>query len=184
MKIKKLDAHDRFDFFTGQSFDIDKTVKDMVDRRPFGDHPFYIFGHKREIALDERIGLYNDDLRHSVLYSVPRKYANVSDVPSARLIWQPRLTKPEAQPNSMLFKAYPGTENIKIIWILPQRELWEQYQKGKMTENETVSESIYNFLHNKEKMEHPEDDDLSDKEIDMIYKELSHSSKEPKFFSI
>ncbi|MEK6884299.1 MAG: hypothetical protein AABY22_32005, partial [Nanoarchaeota archaeon] len=47
-----------------------------------------------------------------------------------RLIWMPRLTKPRAETNSMLFKAYPGSDNIKVIWMIPAPEMWKQFQKG------------------------------------------------------
>lgn len=176
MKINRLDAHDRFEHFTKQSFDIGKTCQDMIDQRPFGDVPFYIFAHKREIALDERISLFNQDLMKS-----PRQFKSLEEVPTARLIWQPRLTKPKAQTNSMLFKAYPGQDTLKVIWMLPAPELWDQYTKGKLTENKTISESIHDYKKNKGKLEAKEDDDLSDERIDAIYKSISTSAGGYKF---
>jgi hypothetical protein len=144
MKINPLDAHDRFQHFTKQSFDISECCQDLINQRPYGKHPFYIFAHAR----------------------------TEDDGVTKRLIWQPRLTKPKAQTNSMLFKAYPGTDIIKVIWMIPAREMWEQYAKGKLTENKTVSESVYDFQHNRKKLEEKEEDDLSDEEIDAIYKEM------------
>src|SRR6266478_280067 len=117
MKIDKLDAHDRFDHFTKQSFDIGECCQNLINQRPFGNHPFYIFAHAR---TDE-------------------------DGITKRLIWQPRLTKPKSQTNSMLFKAYPGTDLVKVIWMIPSRELWGQYEKGNVTENKTVKDSIHAF---------------------------------------
>ena len=106
------------------------------------------------------------------------QYKTLEEIPEKTIIWQPRLTKPQAQSNSMLFKAYPGTDVIKVIWLIPSPELWDQYTKGKMTENNTVSESIELFKTNKNKLEEKEDDDLSDEKIDAIYKELStHARK-------
>lgn len=145
MKINPLDAHDRYEHFTKQSFNIAECCQDLINKRPFGDHPFYIFAHSR-----------TDD-----------------DGVTKRLIWQPRLTKPKAQTNSMLFKAYPGTDVIKVIWMIPARELWSQYDKGKLTQNKTVSESIHNFQNNRERLEQKEDDDLGDIQIDAIYAEIS-----------
>ena len=145
MKINRLDAHDRFQYFTKQSFDIAECCQDLINKRPFGEHPFYIFAHAR----------------------------TEDDGVTKRLIWQPRLTKPKAQTNSMLFKAYPGSDIIKIIWMIPARELWEQYEKGKMTENETVSQSIHDFQFNRQKLEEKEDDDLNDDQIDFIYTQIS-----------
>lgn len=145
MKIHLLDAHDRYEHFTKQDFNISACCQDLANKRPFGDHAFYAFAHAR---TDE-------------------------DGVTKRLIWQPRLTKPKAQTNSMLFKLYPGTDIVKIIWMIPDRALWSQFEKKKLTQNETVMESIHNFNHNRERLEAPEPDDLSDAEISRIYAEMS-----------
>ncbi len=47
MKINRLDAHDRYEHLTKQSFDIGECCQDLIDKRPFGDHDFYIFAHAR-----------------------------------------------------------------------------------------------------------------------------------------
>jgi len=153
MKINPLDAHDRYKHFTKQSFDISECCQDLINQRPFGDHPFYIFAHAR-----------TDD-----------------DGSTKRLIWQPRLTKPKAQTNSMLFKAYPGTDIIKLIWMIPARELWDQYTKGKMMENKTVSESIDLFQNNRKKLEEKEPDDMTDEQVDAIYREISINASTKRF---
>lgn len=152
MKINRLETHDRYEHFTKQSFDIAECCQDLINKRPFGEHPFYIFAHAR-----------TDD-----------------DGFTKRLIWQPRLTKPKAQSNSMLFKAYPGTDIIKVIWMIPARELWEQYGKGLITQNKTVSESIDLFQTNRNKLEEKELDDMTDEQIDAIYKEISKNAKAQK----
>lgn len=145
MKINPLDAHDRYEHFKKQTFDIAECCQDLINKRPFGNYPFYIFAHAR----------------------------TEDDGANKRLIWQPRLTKPKAQTNSMLFKAYPGTDIIKIIWMIPSREMWSNFRKGQLTENQTISESIHDFQYNKAKLEEREDDDLTDEQIDGIYKEMS-----------
>ncbi len=157
MKIKKLDAHDRFTHFTKQTNDIGQCCQDLIDQRPFGEHAFYIFAHAR-----------TED----------------NDVSKKRIVWQPRLTKPKAQSNSMLFKAYPGSDNIKIIWMLPAPELWEQYKKGLLTENETISNSIYAYETNREGLEARESDDLKDSEIDAVYRQIARAAKKPKLSSL
>lgn len=149
MKLNRLETHDRYEYFTKQGFDIGECCQNLINQRPFGEHPFYIFAHAR-----------TDD-----------------DGFTKRLIWQPRLTKPKAQINSMLFKAYPGTDVIKVLWMIPQRELWDQFTKGKMLENKTVVDSIYNYLYKREEMEQKEDDDLNDHQIDDIYRQLALSAK-------
>lgn len=147
MKVDILDAHDRYQYFTKQSFDISECCEDLIKKKPFGDHPFYIFAHAR----------------------------TEEDGVTKRLIWQPRLTKPKAQTNSMLFKAYPGSDMIKVIWMIPARELWGQFEYGKMTQNQTVIESIEAFRNNREKLEAKESDDLSDEAINLIYLEIAKS---------
>jgi len=148
MKLNRLETHDRYEHFTKQSFSIAECCQDLINKRPFGEHPFYIFAHPR-----------TDD-----------------DGVTKRLIWQPRLTKPTPQTNSMLFKVYPGTDIVKVIWMIPDRALWEQYKKGNVTENNTVRDSINDFQHNRKKLEQKEPDDLSDDQIDAIYRNISLSA--------
>ncbi len=121
MKLNLFEAHDRFQHLTKQNFSIGECCQDLINQRPFGNHPFYIFAHAR-----------TDD-----------------DGVTKRLIWQPRLTRPKPQSNSMLFKGYPGTDNVKVIWIIPDRNLWGQYKKGNVTESSIVEQSIYNFRFNR-----------------------------------
>lgn len=153
MEINRLDAHDRLLYFKKQNFSIDECCKNLIDQKPFGHHPFYIFAHART----------EDD-----------------DMGTKRLVWQPRLTKPLAQTNSMLFKAYPGTDLIRIIWMIPPRELWKQFEKDKMTASETIVNSIHDFKYNRGKLEAPEPDDLSDSQISGIYLELSLEANSKK----
>ena len=183
MKVNILDAHDRFKHVKDQGIDIGKNCQNLIDQRPFGNFPFYIYAHTKTIGLDEKIALFNKDLNDHLTILTPRKYKDLSDVPEKRLIWQPRLTKPLASPNTMLFKGYPGTDIVKIIWMLPQMELWEQYEKGKLTENEIVTESIYQYKNNIEKLNAKEEDDLDDKTINKIYEEIKFTTREKKLMN-
>ena len=148
MKINILDAHDRLGHLQKQGLDISECCQDLVNKRPFGDVPFYIFAHAR----------------------------TEDDGVNKRLIWQPRLTKPKAQTNSMLFKAYPGTDAIKVIWMIPDRCMWEQYQRGNVTQSKIVAESIYDFIYDRDRLEAKEDDDLDDLQIDAIYQEIARDA--------
>lgn len=152
IKINPLDAHDRLQHFTKQSFSISECCQDLIKQEPFGRRPFYIFAHAR---TDE-------------------------DGVTKRLIWQPRLSKPKAQTNSMLFKAYPGSDSIKVIWMIPAREMWMQFEKGKLTENKTVCDSIHSFLNNREALEMPEDDDPNEEQMKSIYNEVASLAKYDK----
>jgi hypothetical protein len=152
MKIDRLETHDRMQEFMKNDFDIAACCQDMINKRPFGNNPFYIFAHAR-----------TDD-----------------DGVRKRLIWQPRLTKPKAQTNSMLFKAYPGTDLIKVIWILPAREMWAQYEKNKVTASKIVCDSIRLFENNRSLLEAREEDDLHDWQINTIYRQLSEDARRRK----
>ncbi len=152
MKLDRLETHDRFEYFTKQSFDIAECCQNLIDQLPFGNIPFYIFAHTR----------------------------TEEDGVTKRLIWQPRLTKPKAETNSMLFKAYPKDGTIKIIWMIPATELWSQFRKGTITENQIVLDSILTYIHNKKSLERSEPDDLNDDQIDMIYRELSKEARRKK----
>lgn len=182
MKLNKHETHDRLLHFKKQSDDISAYCQNMINQRPFGSVPFYIFAHKRSVEVDERVALYNQDFYESIVNPLyTPKYKSLEDVPSARLIWQPRLTKPKSQTNSMLFKAYPDSGDVKIIWIIPEREMWEQYTKGKLAENKTVCDSIEAFQTNRTLLEQKEPDDLTDTQIEDIYRQLSLQAKQHKY---
>jgi hypothetical protein len=149
MKLNRLETHDRHQHFTKQDFDISRCCQNLIDQKPFGNHPFYIFAHSR-----------TED------YSLKK-----------RLIWQPRLTRPLPQTNSLLFKAYPKDDTLKICWIIPAREMWGQYKKGQVCENLMIDEFIHTFEHNRALLKKNEEDDYSDEKIDQIYKEISQQAK-------
>lgn len=151
MKLNTSETFDRFQQFTKKNFSIEDCCQNLIDQRPFGSHAFYIFAHTR-----------TDD-----------------DGVTKRLIWQPRLTKPRSQSNSMLFKAYPGSDIIKVIWMIPSVELWAQYTKGKMLENKTVCESIHKYKNDRKELDAPESDDLSDEAINQIYTSISRAANFP-----
>lgn len=183
MKIDRLDAHDRLKQFTTQNVDIGQYCQNIINQRPFGNTPYlYIFAHARTLGMDERINMWNEDLQRSLCdITHKRIYASFEQVPEKKIIWQPRLTKPKAQTNSMLFKGYPGTDQVRVIWIIPARELWEQYEKGNLTASDIVKESIDNYQNHRSKLEAIEDDDLSDQAADAIYRELSIEANYSRF---
>jgi len=152
MKLDRLETHDRYLHFTKQQFDIGECCQEVIKNRPpeFGNRPFYIFAHTR-----------TDD-----------------DGTTQRLIWQPRLTRPKAQTNSMLFKAYPPGDVIKVIWLLPKRELWPNYKRGMICENKTISDSICDFQHNRKKLEQADPEDLDDNLAYAIYQEIALHAKQ------
>lgn len=149
MKINRLEAHDRLLDLKKKGSDLSEFCQNIIDQRPFGNNPFYIFAHAR----------------------------TADDGVTKRVIWQPRLTKPKAQTNSMLFKAYPGTDKIDILWMIPAVELWGQYIEGNVTEDNLTFWSIEMFKNHKKKLEEKDPDDLNDEKIDQIYKGFASSAK-------
>lgn len=180
MKLDRLETHDRLLQFIKQSDNISKGCEDCIRNRPkeYGNYPFYIFAHKRELGLDERIALFNEDLRLSLVNPMHiRIYSNLESVPTARLLWEPRLTKPKAQSNSMLFRAYPPGDNIKVIWMIPAPELWPQYQKDNLTEHSVVCDSIDAFVNDRGSLEAKEKDDLPDDLIRGIMLDIGRNAR-------
>lgn len=164
--LDRLETHDRFQYFKKREFEIGECVQDMMNKKPFADHPFYDFVHARSIEYDERMKLFLSGM-----------YGRFEDVPSKTLIHQARLTKPVPQDNSILFKCYPGTDNVKVIWIIPDKNLWDQFTKGNITEDSFICESIDLFKYNRDFLAKKEDDDLSDEKINEIYRQISMDAR-------
>lgn len=148
MKINRLETHDRLiSLHKSQALNISQGAEDCLKKNPLSialqEHsPYiYIFAHPR-----------TDD-----------------DGVNKRMIWQPRLMKPTAQTNSYLFRAYSKTDIVEMCWMIPPREMWTQYQKGKVTENPVALWSIEQFQRNRKELEEPFKDDLSDKQAANIY---------------
>lgn len=175
MKISRTDAHDRFSYLQQQADYISQGIEDCKTKNSLGEAllasaPYmYVYAHKREIGTDERFSLWMNGF-----------YSSLADVPTARLLWQPRLRRPAPELNSMLFKVYPHDDIVKIIWMIPQQELWEQYEKGKMTESQIIYESIDQYKKDPKKLEYPDDEDLSDEAIQKIYARVAHAIKTTK----
>lgn len=186
MKLKRTETHDRLLQFKKQDDYIGKGCQQCINNAPEEfTMPFYIFAHTRSIGLDERIAIYQEDVAYCLMNPVTdRKYWSIEEVPSTRLIWAPRLTKPKAQTSSMLFKAQRGSDNIEVIWIIPVREMWDQYKLGKMTESAEVLRSIHDFENDRLKLEAPDDSDLTDEEANRIYEEIKRNQSRPKFGKI
>lgn len=141
MKLNRLEAHDRLLFLKKDQSEVvqrgasDCLLKNQLSLALQDKSPYiYIFGHAR--TADNGV--------------------------DKRLLWQPRLLKPEAQTNSYLFRAESKTDLLEVCWIIPPREMWGQYKKGNVTESSDVEWSVNNFLHNRKALEQPHPHDLSE----------------------
>lgn len=148
MKINRLETHDRLIHFKqDQSLNIAQGASDCLLKNPdsliLQDHsPYvYIFAHAR--TADDGI--------------------------NKRMIWQARLTRPQPQTNSFLFRAKSKTDILEICWLLPPIEMWDQYKAGNVTEHEWVRYSIHEYMNNREQMAKPLPDDLPNEKVREIY---------------
>lgn len=146
LKVSPLEVHDRLQSVKrDQSENIADVVRMFIEKDPFDGIPFYLFSHAR---------------KHE-------------DGSSTRVVWQPRLKKPIAQTNSMLFKLDPRKKDqVVVVWMIPERHKWHLYEKGKMFENQTVIESVHAFQNNREEMEADDPLDLSDWEAQCVLQKL------------
>lgn len=103
------------------------------------------------------------------IFAHPR---TAEDGVTKRMLWQPRLTKPKAQTNSYLFRVISKTDLVEIIWILPPRELWKQFETGNILESRDILTSIHNFENYRDELERPHEDDLSENEIRKILESI------------
>lgn len=144
MKVNLLETDDRFLHFKGQDYGVDDTAKLIVDSKPFGDNPYYIFVHTRQTdtTLDHRV------------------------------IWQPRMLKPTPQLNSMLFRVPRGSTSFEVIWIIPPVEIWPEFDKGQIHENQVIKQSIYLFQRKFFELSQPHPQDLTGEDAQNVMFEM------------
>jgi hypothetical protein len=156
MKLNRLETHDRLEHFKkDQGVNIFKGAEDCLKR------------NKDAISMQEYFP-------YIYIFAHPR---TADDGVTKRMLWQPRLSKPKAQDNSYLFRSISGTDIVEVIWMIPPREMWPQYEKGKMFESEDVMVSIKNFVNNKEDLEKPHDEDWSEEKINKKLHEIASMQK-------
>lgn len=144
MKINPLEAHDRLLYFKkDQEANLFEGVDDCLKR------------NKDCVSMQEYFP-------YVYIFAHPR---TADDGANKRMIWQPRLLKPKAQTNSYLFRAISKSDIVEIIWMLPPRELWSQYEDKKIASSEDIRVSIFNFMNHKEELEKPHKEDYSEEKI-------------------
>lgn len=112
---------------------------------------------------------YQDRSPYVYLFAHPR---TADDGVTKRMLWQPRLQKPEAQINSYLFRARSHSDEIEVCWLIPPPETWAQYKTGLVTEHELVNWSIQQYLSNKKGLEKQHPEDLNEEKAKFILNEL------------
>lgn len=165
MKVNRLETHDRFEhFIKDQSNIIAEGAEACLKQNPDSLYiqeklPYvYIFAFPKTLGLDEKYSLWLQD-----------KFSKLEDIPEKVLWWQPRIAKPVAQTNSYCFRAVSKTDILEICWIIPAEELWGQYKKGNVTENEIVEWSISMYKTHKDELEKPHPEDFSGERLRQIF---------------
>lgn len=166
MKVNRLETHDRLLSYQKQHDDMGVAVTSCIKNVPDEIRsPFYVYGHSRSVGFDEKLSI----IQHGFL-----------SAPETRLIWMPTITKPKATPNSYLFLADKHSDVVKIIWMLPKKELWTQYEPGKMFHNENIWISIQNFLHDNVRLNAPDKDGPTEEDAEKWRHILGHEAHRKK----
>ncbi len=159
MKLNRLETHDRLEHFVEeQSINISQGACDCLKKNSLS------------IALQEKSP-------YIYIFAHPR---TSDDGVTKKMFWQPRLTKPNPQTNSYLFRAKSKTDIMEVCWLLPPSTMWKQYKKGNVTEHEWVRWSVDQFTNNRVKMGKPEPDDFSDERCKQIYKMIAKEMNQDK----
>lgn len=180
MKINRLETHDRLEHLKkDQSENIFKGAEECLKENPLSlaiqeKSPYvYIFAHPRTLGMDEKYDLLKSGR------------CTLDNIPEKVMMWQPRLSVPEAQENSYLFRAQSNSDVVEVCWLLPPKETWDQYKKGNVTESELVVWSINQFTKDKKALESPHPDDMPEERgrqilRQIIQDQIAKVSKEPK----
>lgn len=162
MKLNRLETHDRLKHLhKDQALNIAKGAEDCLKK------------NKLSLALQEHSP-------YIYIFAHPR---TSDDGITKRMIWQARLTRPNPQTNSYLFRAISKTDNIEVCWLLPPREQWKQYEKGNITQHETVLWSIHQFVNNRIELGKSLADDLSDEQARAIYIQVAQEMDEERIIN-
>ncbi len=130
------------------------TLQDLIQKKPFGDHKFYVFMFVKRV---------ND------ITGVKKMYM------------QPRLTKPDPVPGTTLMHVNPKyPEEATMIWTLPNENNFKLYQQGKQFADSFVHESIDKYLKNPKALMRREEGDLSENEIRDIYRAKAKGNSKTK----
>lgn len=151
MKLNVLETHDRLKhLIKDQSANIFQGAEECLKKNPLS------------LAIQEKSP-------YVYIFAHPR---TADDGVNKRLLWQPRLSVPEVQTNSYLFRALSHSDIIEVCWILPPKELWNQYLMGKVTESNWALWSINQFKTNKQALGRPHPEDLPEEKAKMIMKQI------------
>lgn len=166
MNLDFFETHDRLLQFKKQSDNISQGVVECIKNVPDSiTCPFYVYGHSRTVENDEKV---------SILKLGEKR------VPDTRIIWMPVVTKPKAAPNTYLFLSRKNSDVIEIIWMIPKKELWDQYAPGKLCHNENIWVSIQNFIHHRDKLNAPDKNGPTERDVEFFRRTIGHEAEAKK----
>lgn len=157
MKLNRLETHDR----------LEHLIKDQSDN-VFSGAEVCLKSNPLSLAIQERCP-------YVYIYAHTR---TKEDGVTKRLLWQPRISKPKAQTNSYLFRAQSKTDLIEVVWILPERHLWPQYEKGKITQDDLVCYSVDLFETNRNELEKPHPEDFPEERSKIIFQNILNEHRD------
>ena len=163
MKLDRLETHDRYLEFMKIAELIDQGVQDCKNNVPDTiKSPFYVFVHKRTVAMDEKLAIWAQEIQTPFKY---RRFQRFDQIPEKRIIYCPYPRRPKPQSNSWLVRVQKGSDRIGVVWIIPEEELWGQFGKELLCENELICRSIQLFRTNPGALEY-DPDELTVEQVD------------------
>lgn len=160
MKINRLETHDRLESLVkDQSANVFQGAEDCLKKN----------------SLSQFLQQYSP---YIYIFAHPR---TTDDGLNKRMLWQPRLTRPEPQSNSYLFRAKSKSDEIEVCWMIPDQAVWKQFKEGNVLDNEIVLWSIKLFKEKKEELAKPHPEDLPDSQIEAIYRKILKDQEIKKY---
>jgi len=157
MKLNRLETHDRLlQLKKEQSINVFQGAEDCIKNNPLS------------IAIQ-------DKSPYVYIFAHPR---TADDGANKRMLWQPRLSKPQPQTNSYLFRAQSKTDLIEVCWMIPPHEVWRQYKVGNVTESGIVEWSIWQYCYNRKQLEVPHEDDMKEEVAVAIFNQVLEEHKQ------
>jgi hypothetical protein len=151
MKIDRLETHDRLlHLKKDQSQNIFQGAEDCLKKNPLS------------LAIQEKCP-------YVYIFAHPR---TDDDGVTKRMLWQPRISRPEPQSNSYLFRATSKTDIIEVCWLIPAKEMWSQYKQGNITESDLVTWSLNQYRFNRKSLSQPHKDDLKEELGSAIFRRI------------
>ena len=159
MKVDRLETHDRLEHF--QNDQLDNINKGIMDTK-------------------------RNELYQAIQDRCPYIYVHVhartaEDGVTKKVLWHPRISRPESSDNAMLFRCKAYSDEVEICWMIPDKAMWDQYKKGNITEHSEVLRSIDEYKNNKEKLDKPHLEDLPENIGMQILQDVKVALRQDKF---